>query len=262
MKNSKKYLSKVTGALLTSILIFGYGCSSSDNKAEEANQDNEVLEETVVEEDNIMERDVFIADSYMVVDEEIIVGVDMTPEAAPAKPKPKASASEAKTNADSEEDIIVEEDVITMEAIDLALAEEEYIAETTFDVTETVIPLDETQTVVSYGKKGEPQAAFQVTSDPNTGEVEQVVFVNKKHKDVYNVQAGMSGKEVKKLRKELKHMVKKGQVFLYDDNSNIMYLMDAENMVGDEVTASDVENMDVQAVVWKHKKHHKKNKNK
>ena len=70
----------------------------------------------------------------------------------------------------------------------------------------------------------------------------------------------MTGKEVKKLRKEMKHMVKKGQVFLYDDQSNIMYLMDAQNMVGDEITAADVETMEVQSIVWKDKKHHKKNK--
>ena len=75
---------------------------------------------------------------------------------------------------------------------------------------------------------------------------------------MYDVKAGMSGKEVKRLRREIKHMIKKGQVFLYDDQSNIMYLMDAKNMAGDEITAVDVESMDVQAVIWKDKKHHKK----
>ena len=52
-------------------------------------------------------------------------------------------------------------------------------------------------------------------------------------------------------------MVKKGQVFLYNEESNIMYLMDARNMVGDEITVADVESMEVSAIVWKDKKHHK-----
>ena len=39
---------------------------------------------------------------------------------------------------------------------------------------------------------------------------------------------------------------------------NIMYPMDAQNMEGDEITVADVENMDVQAIIWKDKKHHKK----
>lgn len=48
-------------------------------------------------------------------------------------------------------------------------------------------------------------------------------------------------------------------MFLYDDSSNVMYLMDAKDAVGDEVVVADVENMDVQAVIWKDKKHHKNN---
>ena len=132
---------------------------------------------------------------------------------------------------------------------------EDYLGQ---EVTEAVIPIDETQTVVAYNKKGKPEAAFQVVSSGPNNEVEQIIFMDKKHTDVYDVKAGMSGKEVKRLRRELKHMVKKGQVFLYDDQSNIMYLMDAKNMAGDEITAVDVESMDVQAVIWKDKKHHKK----
>ena len=52
-------------------------------------------------------------------------------------------------------------------------------------------------------------------------------------------------------------MKKNGQVFLYDDQSNIMYLMSATDSEGDEITMADVETMEVQAVVWKDKKHHK-----
>ena len=95
-------------------------------------------------------------------------------------------------------------------------------------------------------------------STPGDNEIEQIIFTDKKHKDVYDVQAGLTGKQVKRLRKEMKHMVKKGKVFMYSDESNIMYLMTTTNMLGDEVTTADVENMEVQAVIWKDKKHHKK----
>ena len=54
----------------------------------------------------------------------------------------------------------------------------------------------------------------------------------------------MSGKEVKKLRKELKHMVKNGQIFLYDDQSNIMYLLDAKDQKGNEVTEEQIDTME------------------
>ena len=113
--------------------------------------------------------------------------------------------------------------------------------------------------MVSYAKKGKNDAALQVVTNLQTGEVEQITFLDKNHKDVYDVQAGLTGKELRKLRREVKHMVKKGQVFLYDDQSNIMYLMDAQNMVGDEVTEADIESMEVSAIIWKDKKkHHKK----
>ena len=158
------------------------------------------------------------------------------------------------------EEILEEEayEIYTMEAINAVLEEQAYEATEIVEVTEAVIPIDETQTVVAYNKKGKAEAAFQVVSSGPDNEVQQIVFTDKKHTDVYDVSAGMSGKEVKRLRKEMKHMVKKGQVFLYDDQSNVMYLMDAKNMAGDEVTAAEVESMDVQAVVWKDKKHHKK----
>ena len=48
-----------------------------------------------------------------------------------------------------------------------------------------------------------------------------------------------------------------GKIFLYDDQSNVMYLMDTEGFEGDKITAADVESMEVQAIIWKDKKHHK-----
>lgn len=148
-------------------------------------------------------------------------------------------------------------EIVTLAMLTEMVEEYEYIAENTYDVTEAMVPLDETQTLLSFNKKGDSKAAFQVVSDQSTGEIEQIIFVDKRHYDEYDVAVGMTGKEVKKVRRELKHMVHRGQVFLYDEDSNIMYLMDAENMVGDEITEEDVEEMEVSAIIWKDKKHHK-----
>jgi len=97
--------------------------------------------------------------------------------------------------------------------------------------------------------------------DGDTVSKGQVIFTDKKCAGVkYTAPAGGVVKAVQ-LRKEMKHMVKKGQVFLYDDQSNVMYLMHAENGLGEEVTVADVESMEVQSIIWKDKKHHKKDKN-
>ena len=141
--------------------------------------------------------------------------------------------------------------VISNEDLDSALETQDYVADKEIEVTEAIIPLDETETLVSYNKKGEPKAGLQVVSSLEDGEIQQIIFMDKRHKDVYNVQAGMSAKEVKKLRKKVKHMIKYGKVFLYDDSSNIMYLMDAKDMQGDEITEAEIDNMDVQAIIWK-----------
>lgn len=133
------------------------------------------------------------------------------------------------------------------------LVEMEYELEEVITVEEAIIPLDETQTLTSYNKKGKFKDSLQVISEAD-GTIDQIIFTHKKHKDVYDVQAGMSAKEVKKLRKELKHMVKKGKVFLYSDTSNIMYLLDAQNAEGDEIMEADIETMTVDAIVWKDKK--------
>jgi hypothetical protein len=128
---------------------------------------------------------------------------------------------------------------------------------------ELIIPLDETQTVQSFGKKGQATGAVQVVTNSTTGEIDHIIFEDKHHKDYYDVQAGMSVKDVKKLRKEMKHMVHKGQVFYYSDDSNIMYLLDTKYSDGTEVVEEDIQESLVTAVVWKdknHKDHPKKSK--
>jgi hypothetical protein len=123
------------------------------------------------------------------------------------------------------------------------------------EISEVVIPLDETQTVASFNKKGNSTGSVQVVSNAETGEIDHIIFQDKNHKDYYDVQAGMSGKEVRKLRKEMKHMAHKGQVFFYSDDSNIMYLTDIKYADGEEIVEADVDESLVTAVIWKEKSH-------
>lgn len=233
--------------LMALLVIFAAACNQ---KAKEETVQEEPV--TIVE---VEEVDVWVIDEHQINDVPVTSKAPVVKEAA----KEEQEAEEVEEEIETEE-ILEEEayEIYTMEAINAVLEEQAYEATEIVEVTEAVIPIDETQTVVAYNKKGKAEAAFQVVSSGPDNEVQQIVFTDKKHTDVYDVSAGMSGKEVKRLRKEMKHMVKKGQVFLYDDQSNVMYLMDAKDMAGDEVTAAEVESMDVQAIVWKDKKHHKK----
>jgi hypothetical protein len=255
--------------ILTGLLfLFVASCSGPQKGAEE--EEPEVVAEVYIEE-------IWLIDEHQYNDIPLTSKAEEEEEAEVEAEAAARAEAEAKAEAEEEaerereeelaeeayEEEMMEEayEIAKMEAFEEALLEAEYeVLASTVIETDIIIPLDETETVISYNKKGEENAAFQVVSDGATGEVKQITFIDKKHQDVYDVSAGMSGKEVKRLRKELKHMVKKGQVFLYDDQSNIMYLMDVQNMVGDEITVVEVESMDVQAIVWKDKKHHKKDK--
>lgn len=231
-------------------LFFITGCDSGNKNSSAEDQNTEEVIVVAVEED------VWLIDEHQINDIPVTSKAKSSPTKAQAANTQKAEEVE-----EAADELAMEEEyeIATMKEMEIALAEQDYIARHTVEVTEIVVPLDETQTVVAYNKKGREQSDIQMTSNGD-GEVEQIVFTHKKHKDVYDVQAGLTGKQVKHLRREMKHMVKKGKVFLYSDQSNIMYLMDAKNMAGDEIIEADVETMQVDAVIWKDKKHHKKNK--
>ncbi len=245
-------------ALLLMALIALNSCNSSTNHPVEPEANNELTEEIVIE-------DVWLIEEHEIND---IALTSKSPNAKDTPLEKKSSNSIKNGVVKSRTQEAVEAEELNEEAYEIAtlaifsdmVAEEEYIAENTYQVDEAIIPLDETQTIVSFNKKGKAEDAFQVVTNSQTDEIEQIIFTDKKHTDEYNVSVGISGKEVKKLRRELKHMVHKGQVFLYDDTSNIMYLMDAENMVGKEISAEEIDAMEVSAIIWKDKKHHKKMK--
>lgn len=116
--------------------------------------------------------------------------------------------------------------------------------------------------LVSYEKKG--VEVLEVYTDPADPEhVEHVVFTHKNHVDEYNVRPGMKGHEARKLRKELKHMQHKGQVFLYEEDSNIVYRLKALDTDTGTLTQVQIDEMEIEAIVWRnqhHTKHEKKKK--
>lgn len=150
-------------------------------------------------------------------------------------------------------------EIATVDVLSEGLAGLEYESTEIITVEEAIIPLSETQTLTSYNKKGVEKAELQVISSGPDSEIEQIFFTDKNHKDVYDVNVGMTGKDVKKLRREMKHMLKHGKVFLQVDESNVMYLMDAKDSQGDEISVAEVDEMEVSAIIWKDKKHHKNN---
>ena len=248
-------LSIIIGIMMIALI----GCTNADKKSSTDEQSAEPVEADLV----AVEEDILIIDEHQIND----IPITSMAKAPLSKPDISEDAEEENAEISDMEDEIEQEaemleeeeyEIASMEVMDAALAEQEYESVETVEVTEAIIPLDETQTLVSYNKKGEAKDMVQVISSGPDNEIEQIIFTHKKHQDVYNVQVGMSGKEIKQLRREMKHMIKHGKVFMYDDQSNIMYLMHAQNMEGDEITVADVENMDVQAIIWKDKKHHKK----
>jgi hypothetical protein len=122
--------------------------------------------------------------------------------------------------------------------------------------------LNTVKTVTSYQKHGEEM--LKIVSDPSNPEVvDYIVFTDKKdNTDVYGVNVGLSGKEARHLRHDLKHFIRKGKVFLYTEDSNILYELDGVTSAGKTVTEQDVDNMHVASVIWKDKadKPHEKRK--
>lgn len=120
------------------------------------------------------------------------------------------------------------------------------------EISEAIIPLDDTQTIVSYNKKNEQIGMFQVVADAD-GEIQKIAFVDKRHKDKYDVQNGMTAKEVRQLRRRLKHVMKKTDHYLYDDQSNIMYLLNITDEKGNEITEAEIDKAEVRAIIWQPK---------
>ncbi|MCM5663432.1 hypothetical protein [Galbibacter mesophilus] len=254
MNSISKFKQRKIAVFLTlGVFIFGI-TSCKQTKKEETTEEIEIESADVVETDSMPET------NALLIDEHQINNIPLTTLASSSvindeasiteEIKENESYSESMTEAPPESDY----EVHSTEHLDEHLENNGYdISSEEITITEAIIPIDETQTLTSYTKKGKVKDSLQVISD-GEGNIEQIIFTHKHHKDIYDVQAGMSAKEVKKLRKELKHMIKHGKVFLYDDTSNIMYLMDAKDADGNEITEGEIDSMSVQAIIWKDKK--------
>ena len=247
MKIYTRYLKQSSLVLLSLLLAFACTSKKSDETASDG-EEVEMVSVLLIGEDHINNKPLKKKKSTSAVSE----STDATDEAAA-----EAAQEEVAEAVEGLEEVEAVEDYLTMEDVEAALYEQEMEMMSEVTVTEAVIPLDETQTIAAFTEKGKEKGTVQVVSDLQTGEIDHIAFTHKNHKDVYDISAGMTAHEAKKLRKELKHMVKDGNVFLYDDQSNIMYLLDAQDMAGDEITEADVDTMEIQAVIWKDKKHHK-----
>ena len=64
-------------------------------------------------------------------------------------------------------------------------------------IAEMVVPIQETETLVAYNEKGKQKGVVQVIHDSQTGEIINVAFMDKHHKDEYDFSTGMTAKEVK-----------------------------------------------------------------
>ena len=227
------------------IAIFAVGftlnsCNNGNNKKAKEEKPAESAKEKAQQEE-----DAWIINEDLVYDLPQI-NVNSTEE----QPKKEEQSSTKKSSGENKKAVAMNESgTVSFPEVDALLQEKDY-EPTVVAISKAIIPLDETKTVVAYTKKGKAKEAMQVISSPDKT-VDQVIFYNKKHKDVYNVEVGMTGKEVKKIRKDMKHVVKNGKVFLYNDDSNIMYLMKAKNNVGDEIDTAKIDNMQVQAIIWK-----------
>jgi hypothetical protein len=256
MKTSNFTKLNVFSFLAGLVVLFLAGCTNSEKKATDQ---EEIVAVEEVEPVAAVETDVWVIDEHQINDIPLTTKANTTKK-LPARPK-KVNAEVKKTNeaveAKISQDAVNEDayEIATNNDLNILMQDVAYVPVT---ITESAVPLDDTQSLVAYSKKGNAEDMVQVISSGPDNEVEQVIFTNKKHKDVYNVQAGMSGKEVKKLRKDMKHLEKDGKTYLYNDDSNIMYLMEAQDMAGNTVTDADIDNMSVSAIIWKDKKHHKK----
>jgi len=260
MKHLKTSRSLALAGLFAAVVFVGTSCNQATTTETDI-----TATDTATATDSIVEEDAWLIDEHQ-INQVPITTLAKTPDAknisskhvAKEKPVGKTSKKSAITSDTALAPVGGDNyDIASATEMNSMLNAQEYIAVDTITAAESVVPLDETQTAVAYNKKGKDEGELQVVSDAD-GNVEQVIFTNKKHHDVYNVEAGMSAKEVKKLRRDMKHMMNKGKVFLYNDDSNVMYMMDATDTQGNEVTAESIDDMNVQAVIWKDKKHHKK----
>jgi len=216
-------------------IVMVTACSSPEPKAEEE-QTEEIVEEVISDEIEW----IIVEDGF---------GVDGPQKVTLTAPKEEQPEDAAMIETEPITHDELAERIEPLDFMEPAMIE--------IEVTEMIIPIYETETLTAYNSKGKEKGSIQVIHDLQTGEVVSVSYTHKDHVDEYDVSPGMSAKDVKKVRKDMKHMMHRGEYFLYSDVSNIMYVLDVKDNMGDEYTEMELDQFEVDAIVWKDKKHHK-----
>ncbi|MBC7451999.1 MAG: hypothetical protein H7259_10970 [Cytophagales bacterium] len=172
----------------------------------------------------------------------------------------KDKAKAAKTSIADTSKLI---DYKTMEALKYSqfktgLEDSSYVAGIPDTITETITSevLSDDYIITAFNKKGDAKESVIVYTDPsNPDNIEQIIVTHKNAVDVYNVSVGLTAKEARHLRKDLKYVQKKGKVFLVDEQSNILYeLKVTDSATGETYTEDELEQMEVQSIIWKDNK--------
>ena len=178
--------------LILGLIIWGCGPSQtgSQDAAEESAEVVMVVEEYIwiIDEHKINDIPMTtMAETQEIARQDLDEQIQQETEAAEEELESKVQESIGEEAAEMAEVDMIEEaaeeaayEILTMAAMADYMAELEYEAQNTVMVTEAIIPLEETQTLVAYNKKGKELSEVQVVSAPD-GEVEQVIFTDKKH---------------------------------------------------------------------------------
>ncbi len=238
----------VISALLGSAVIFLGSCNNKPKDTQESVASE--TEEVMIEEEPIL------------VEEELIYSI---PVVGPSNTEPAHAKTTHKTSTPAKETPAPAPAKVTTNNLQQNLAAVNVTPVKTVDTTYysfSVEPENTTRTVTTYGKRGEEiMTVVSNPNDPNT--IDYISFTETKHSkddkknksrtDSYGIHVGMSAKEVRNLRHDMKHFVRNGKVFLYNEESNILYELDGITSDGKVVRDQDVEQMNVSAIIWKHK---------
>ena len=231
------------------VVFFGACKNTAKENAQTVHEDMEVIEPSSPDPDYVS----------IVATEELIYDIPVMTTSTKAAPSKTVSKNETKSTVDATKQKMNTQD-LEKELVKANIAPVKKIDTSFFCFKED--KLNTVKTVTSYQKHGEEM--LKLVSDPsNPEEIDYIVFTNKKNNaDIYGVNVGLSAKEARHLRHDLKHFVRKGKVFLYTEDSNILYELDGVTSAGKTVTQQDIDNMHVASVIWKDKadKPHQKRK--
>lgn len=215
----------VNFALIGTAILFFVACGQ---KTKQANECTTVTEEPVV-----------------MVTEEFIFDVPVVPKKA-AKHEKTAEKKEETETPTKHTTAEVTENLSTVEITPASQIDTTY-----FGFTENV--LSSTQTVTAFERRGEEHLVM-VSQPGNPDAIDYIEFADRKdHVDIYGVSAGMTAREARHLRRDMRHFERKGKIFLYSEDSNIMYRLDGVTSEGQNITEEEIDNMMVSAVIWKDK---------